>query len=321
MECLAAFSPAVATAIMRLPLTCVSKKRKNGGLRAKLKDNDDGDEDDPLIKSATYRASLRFQETRRPDPLFFDQYAGCFLPRDDLPMHTEYYPCHYCLATKFIDDKLLTTMNNVDGLKQVVLLTDGMDTRPYRLNWPASTMIFGISPERVFKKAAQKLEDVGAKIPKGCLFRHIPLESSDIQQMLCSYGFNGNRPSIWALQGLPLITLATLEDILSIVSNLVAKGCLFLGELPLWLTETEIGIKSSNQRWVDKLFIGNCFQVELISYSEIAVNVGWEPPAGDYKNVLFVAEQLRFSNDQMETWMREFRRMEEEGDEEGFEEL
>lgn len=41
---------------------------------------------------------------------------------------------------------------------QVVLLTDGMDTRPYRLSWPTSTMIFDISPDRVFNTAAQKLE-------------------------------------------------------------------------------------------------------------------------------------------------------------------
>lgn len=41
---------------------------------------------------------------------------------------------------------------------QVVLLTDGMDTRPYRLSWPKSTILFDISPEGVFKQAAQKLE-------------------------------------------------------------------------------------------------------------------------------------------------------------------
>lgn len=41
---------------------------------------------------------------------------------------------------------------------QVVLLTDGMDTRPYRLSWPTSTIIFDISPDRVFNGAAEKLK-------------------------------------------------------------------------------------------------------------------------------------------------------------------
>lgn len=33
-----------------------------------------------------------------------------------------------------------------------------MDTRPYRLGWPNSTLIFDVSPERVFRMAAKKLE-------------------------------------------------------------------------------------------------------------------------------------------------------------------
>ncbi|KAF5931361.1 hypothetical protein HYC85_032234 [Camellia sinensis] len=263
------------------------------------------------------------------DPLFVDQYAGCFVPHNIL-MDMEHYSHHYCLATKFIDDKLLTTMNNMDGIKQVVLLTDGMDTRPYRLSWPTSTIMFDISPERVFRKAAQKLEgafyftkfiDVGAKIPKSCLFLHVSLEESpDIQHTLRSKGFNGNRPSIWALQGLPLMTLESFEEIISIVSNLAMKGCLFLGELPAWLIETETEIKSSTRN-MDKLFMSNGFRVDMISNNEIAKNLGRKPLPGDYKSIFFVAEQLRFSDDQMDTWRREFQRVEEEGDEEGFEEL
>ncbi|XP_058200106.1 O-methyltransferase 1, chloroplastic [Rhododendron vialii] len=313
---LAALAPAVASAIVRLPLTSASKKLRNCGLRAKLND----DEDDPLLQAAINRASLRLQETRRPDPLFLDQYAGCFVP-DNIPMDMGRYLRHYCLATKFVDDKLLMTMNDRDRLRQVVLLTDGMDTRPYRLGWPNSTLIFDVSPERVFRKAAKKLEDVGAKIQKGCLFLRVPLESSDIQQILCNKGFNGNRPSIWALQGLPLMTLGSFEVILSIVSNLAMKGCLFLGELPAWETEAEAGIKSSTQARMEKIFMGNGFRVELNSYSEVAAKLGRELAPQDYKGLLFVAEQLRFSDDQMENWRREFQRIEEEGDEEGFEEL
>ncbi|KAI8549001.1 hypothetical protein RHMOL_Rhmol07G0317100 [Rhododendron molle] len=316
---LVALAPAVGPAIVRLSLTSASKKLRNCGLRAKL--NDDGD--DPLLQAAINRASLH--------PLFVDQYAGCFVP-DNVSMHMRHYPRHYCLATKFVDNKLLTTLNDRDELRQVVLLTDGMDTRPYRLGWPNSTLIFDVSPERVFRKAAKKLEDVGAKIPKGCLFLRVPLESSDIQQILCNKGFNGNRPSIWALQGLPLMTLGSFEVVLSIVSNLAMKGCLFLGELPASVTEAEAGIKSSTQAWMEKIFMGNGFQVELISYSEVAVKLGRELAPRDYEGLLFVAKQLRFSDDQkmvsdgstpiqMENWRREFQRIEEEGDEEGFEEL
>ncbi|KAG6647897.1 hypothetical protein CIPAW_07G109800 [Carya illinoinensis] len=265
---------------------------------------------------------------------------------------------HYCLATKFIDDKLLRTVNHIDGVNQVVLLTDGMDTRPYRLSWPPSTVIFDLSPERVFRSAAEKLavqkivigtsncadivwfppccclswkssvqqehhnfSRVGAKIPRNCIFLHVPMEPSGIQQSLRAKGFNGNRPSIWVIQGLPVMTLASFEEVLFSVSNMATNGSFFLGELPAWLAETEIGIKSSTGQWMEKLFMSNGFRVDIIGYDDIARNLGKQLAQGDYKNILFVAEQLQFSDDQMETWRREFQRVEEQGDEEGFEEL
>ncbi|XP_052184384.1 O-methyltransferase 1, chloroplastic isoform X2 [Diospyros lotus] len=312
MASLSAFVPASTTAIVRLPGLCAFEKRSNSSVKAKIND----DEYDSLFQAAINHASIRFQETQRPDPLFTDQYAGSFAPQN-IKMNIELHTHQYCLVTKFIDEKLVMTMNNMDGPKQVQY---GMDTRPYRLSWPTSTIIFDISPERVFRKAAQKLEDIGAKIPRSSLFLHIPLETSNIQQALQSKGFSGNRPSIWALQGLPLMTLESFEEILLVVGNLAMKGCLFLGEMPVWVAKAETGVESSTRRWIDNFFMSNGFRVSLISYSEIAKNLGRELAPVDY-NILFVAEQLRLSDDQVETWRREFQRIEEEADEEGFEEL
>ncbi|CAA2967714.1 S-adenosyl-L-methionine-dependent methyltransferase MSMEG_1480 MSMEI_1444 isoform X3 [Olea europaea subsp. europaea] len=139
------------------------------------------------------------------DPLFIDPDVGCLVP-PDFHVKMMQHPHKHCLATRFIDDKLLTIMNKTDGLRQVVLLTDGMDTRrPYRLNWPASTMTFELSPARIYRKSTQKLKNTGAKIPRSCLFYHIPSETSDIQQILYSKGFNGARPSIWAFLVIRLV--------------------------------------------------------------------------------------------------------------------
>lgn len=291
------------------------KTRGNCKLNAKFNNEEDG----LLLQVATERAFLRFQETLRPDPLFIDPYVGCLVP-PGVQVNMKQHPRKHCLATKFIDDKLLTAINHTDGLRQVVLLTDGMDTRPYRLNWPVSTIIFDLSPERIFGISTQKLKDIGAKIPRSCLFYHIPSETFDIQQILRSKGFDGARPSLWAFQGLPIMNLANFKEILEVVSNLAMKGCLFLGELPAWLAETEGGVKST-ARWMDKLFMSHGFNVDIIAYGEVAGNLGAESSADDYNNILFVAEHLRYSDDQMEIWRREFQRIEEEGDEEGFEEL
>jgi len=39
------------------------------------------------------------------------------------------------------------------------------------------------------------------------------------------------------------MTLANFKEMLLVASSLAMSGCLFLGELPAWLAETEIGIK------------------------------------------------------------------------------
>ncbi|KAL9154285.1 hypothetical protein ABFS82_10G104800 [Erythranthe guttata] len=267
-------------------------------------------------QSAMERASLRYgRETLRPDPVLTDPYIRCLVPTDiqidvDLQKH--------CLATKFIDDKLLSTIDKIDGLRQVVLLTDGMDTRPYRINWPPSTIIFDVSPDITFRRSTQNLQDVGAKIRRSCLLLHVRSETSDIEQVLCSKGYNGARPSFWVFQGLPLQTLGNFKDILRLVSNLALKGSLFVGELPSSFFETD---KSTKMEWMDKIFTSHGLKVMMIEYDEVARNLGkQESTPHCQENVLFVAEQLQFSDVQMEIWRREFERI-EEGDEEGFEEL
>jgi hypothetical protein len=50
---------------------------------------------------------------------------------------------------------------------------------------------------------------------------------------------------------------------------------------------------------MDKLFMSNGFRVDMISYEDVAMNLGKQLAAGHYKNILFAAEQLRFSDDQV----------------------
>ncbi|XP_077241705.1 S-adenosyl-L-methionine-dependent methyltransferases superfamily protein [Tasmannia lanceolata] len=322
MGCFAT-APSAAIPHSPSPIRLSKKKTFMTFVRVRAKLHDD---EDPLLQAASHAAYLRFQETHRPDPLFIDPYAGCFLTayvdKDMKPCLTSVGTlCHYCLATKFIDDQLISTVKHMDGHRQIVLLTDGMDTRPYRLNWPLSTIIFDISPARVFKIASERLGGIGAKISRTCLLVHVPLETFDIHGILHRKGFTGERPSIWVLQGLPVRTLASFKEILFVVSSLAMKGCIFVGELPLCFVKTEFGTKSNTQKWMDKLFISHGFRVDVVAYDKVARDVNRDPPSGDYENILFVAQQLQLSDDQMETWRREFQRLEEEGDEDGFEEL
>ncbi|KAE9618791.1 putative methyltransferase Ppm1/Ppm2/Tcmp, S-adenosyl-L-methionine-dependent methyltransferase [Lupinus albus] len=302
-ECFMGFLHAPAVAYINItiqppPLRICKPKKKTTFCVMKLNNNTNNN--DPLFLSASTSAFLRFHQTNQPEPLFVDPYAACLVPPyPNIPEDTMHNLHPYCLATKFIDDKLLGAASHIDGVKQVVLFTDGMDTRPYRLRWPTSTIIFDISSERIFKTAAENLKGVGAKIPKSCLLYHIPLESSDTKQGLQFRGYNGSRPSVWALQGFPMMTLAKFEDVLSMISSLAMKGSFFVGELPSWLSEAEIKIKSNTRQWMEKLFMSNGFRVEMIDLEGVVECSQDEFAPGDYNNILFVAEQLRFSDDQV----------------------
>lgn len=59
-----------------------------------------------------------------PEPLFVDPYAGCFVSPNvemDMKYHQHQHQHQYCLATRFIDDKLLSITKKIDGVKQVKL--------------------------------------------------------------------------------------------------------------------------------------------------------------------------------------------------------
>jgi len=110
------------------------------------------------------------------------------------------------------------------------------------------SVLYDVSPGRIFSTTAQQLRVAGAKITRNCILLHTPLESPDLQDGLCKNGFNGNRPSLWVLQGLPLSTSSSLENLLHVISNLAMKGSIFIGELtdfPDWTAAAADMVDSS----------------------------------------------------------------------------
>ncbi|KAJ3703835.1 hypothetical protein LUZ61_007540 [Rhynchospora tenuis] len=286
------------------------------------------EEPDPLLRAALTSAWIRDQESRRSDPLFIDTYAGGLLSSD--PIRDDIGKClhstnvselhRYRLATKFIDERLQQFLSTSDQFRQIVLLSDGMDTRPYRLNWPRLSIIYDLSPERVFALGTKRLQVIGAKTSRSCLLFHFPNDSRNLQETLCKNGFNGNQPSLWVLQGLPLPYSISFEELLLLISSLAMKGSIFFGELCIpsdWM------ISGTKEEWLENFFLKHGFRVSIVKYSEVAGNSGldldvaFEAPG----SILFVAEQLRMSDAQMEVWRMHLERMEEEADEDGFEEL
>nr|CAB3452502.1 unnamed protein product [Digitaria exilis] len=222
------------------------------------------EESDHLLLAALRAARIRDEESLRPDPLFIDPYAAVL--SHDVSHHDMDYlvshsvPCqdHYRLTTRYIDDKLQNLISNSEDIRQIVLLTDGMDTRPYRLSWPRLSVVYDVSPGKVFSTATRQLRGSGAKVSRNCVLLHTHLESPDLQESLSKNGFNGNRLSLWILQG--------------------------------W-----------EQDNLEKLFFTWGFRVSFVQYDDVAKDIGLDiaAPWQQHGRVLFVAEQLRFSDAQV----------------------
>lgn len=101
------------------------------------------------------------------------------------------------------------------------------------------------------------------------------------------------------------------------------KGGIFIGEVPHFPDWTAAADMVSEQDRLENLFFTQGFRVSFVLYENVAKDFGLDlaPQREQCGRVLFVAEQLRFSDAQMESFWTHFERTEEDADEEGFEEL
>ena len=67
------------------------------------------------------------------------------------------------VRTRFFDDFFLQATDA--GVRQAVILASGLDTRAYRLPWPADTVVYEIDQPGVIDFKTRTLADLGAKLP------------------------------------------------------------------------------------------------------------------------------------------------------------
>ena len=87
------------------------------------------------------------------------------------------------------------------GIRQVVILAAGLDSRAYRLDWPAGTTVFEIDQPKVLGYKTSTLDAHGA-VPKA---RRVPVAvdlRDDWTAALIGAGFDPAQPTAWLAEGL-----------------------------------------------------------------------------------------------------------------------
>jgi methyltransferase (TIGR00027 family) len=136
--------------------------------------------------------------------------------------------------TRFLDG-LLAEAGRA-GVRQVVILGSGMDTRPYRMWWPPGTTVYEIDKPRVMEFKTEVLRRLGAK-PTA----HRRAVGADLRQdwltALRRVGFDANQPTVWIVENLLVgyLSPAGQNRLLQDVTAVSAPGSRFAADhMPTW---------------------------------------------------------------------------------------
>lgn len=176
--------------------------------------------------TALFVATARALEAKKPDPLAVDPYAELFcraaggswadvldgnapdheLLSDDWGQH---FVNFQGARTKYFDAYFQRVA--AAGVRQVVILAAGLDSRAYRLPWPDGTTIFELDQPQVLDFKREVLAEHGVQ-PR-TERREIAVDlRDDWSQALQDNGFEPSRFSAWIAEGLMIYLPAAAQE-------------------------------------------------------------------------------------------------------------
>lgn len=160
---------------------------------------------DAIAKTSLLTAAMRAMETKRSDKegrLFSDPYAEILAGDEGMDLlrraiaESGDQPA-IAVRTYFIDQKITEALNK--GIRQIVMLAAGMDTRAFRLSFPKKTQLFELDRKEVLDYKQMKL----TKVPLQCE-RHALIVDlrEEWQGKLQQAGWKRSEPTLWLIEGL-----------------------------------------------------------------------------------------------------------------------
>ena len=172
----------------------------------------------PLAATARWIAAVRADETRRPDRLLDDPWAAALAgPEGENWLRARAGSpalADMIIRACFFDD-FLRRVTATSGVRQVVLLGAGLDTRGYRLSWPDRVQVFELDQPEVLDHKQGILDGADAK--PGCARRAVGVDlTGRWAAALLDAGFDPRALSCWLAEGflfyLPGERIARLLD-------------------------------------------------------------------------------------------------------------
>ena len=194
--------------------------------------------------TAVMVAAARAKETDSIDPLIRDPYARVlvsgagpgmwesFLEDGMKDRIAEADPAGAALFANMLSYQAVRThffdrffAQSVEaGIRQVVILASGLDSRAYRLPWPVGTVIYEIDQPKVLEYKSATLAAQG--VPATAERREVAIDlRQDWPVALKAAGFDPNRPTAWLAEGLLMYLPAEAQDrLFEQITELSAPG-------------------------------------------------------------------------------------------------
>jgi methyltransferase (TIGR00027 family) len=193
--------------------------------------------------TAVMVAAARAGETDRDNPLIRDPYAKILvagagtgfwelLGADfvakvaavdaEAAAIFEHMSNYQAVRTHFFDDYFAKA--TAAGIRQIVILASGLDSRAYRLDWPAGTVVYEIDQPKVLEYKSATLAEHG--VGPSAQLRQVPQDlRHDWPKALRDAGFDTSLPTAWLAEGLLMYLPADAQDrLFEQITELSAPG-------------------------------------------------------------------------------------------------
>ena len=207
-------------------------------------DNDTWEITESVGATALGVAASRAAETESDNPLIRDPFARVFLDaagdgvwnwhagpdlppeiveaEPELPLQRQAMVSYMASRTKFFDTFFLDATNA--GIRQVVILAAGLDSRSWRLPWPDGVTVYELDQHKVLHFKGSTLSEHGAQPAANPVEVAVDLRQ-DWPKALQEAGFDASAPSVWSAEGLmPYLPAAAQDLLFERIQGLAAPG-------------------------------------------------------------------------------------------------
>jgi methyltransferase (TIGR00027 family) len=198
--------------------------------------------------TATWVAAARAIASKKPDALIDDPFAdplvravgvdfftgvldgeitdesGGIAPDADIDAEFNLQRMVNMMAvrTRFFDD--FFTDATAAGVRQAVILAAGLDSRAYRLDWPAGTVVYEVDQPAVVEFKSTTLSNLGAEPTAQRRTVAVDLRDDWLNALRHS-GFDETKPAAWSAEGLLMYLPPQAQDrLFDAITALSAPG-------------------------------------------------------------------------------------------------